>query len=124
MLLRQGMDVNAVDNAGCTPLIHAAIFCQHRVIPVLFEYGANVLFVGPYGWTALEGLVRPSVHGWDRRLSIVAVEAELLSKAKLVAFAMGLHERLGAGSRVRWLDEGVLRMVLGPTVGNQAGNRP
>ena len=31
---------------------------------------------------------------------------------RCVAFAMGLHERLGGGSRVQELDEGVVRMVL------------
>ena len=31
---------------------------------------------------------------------------------RCVAFSMGHHERLGAGSRVRSLDEGVVRMVL------------
>ena len=35
-----------------------------------------------------------------------------LCRFKCVAFAMGLHERLGAGSRVKWLDPGVMRMVL------------
>ena len=119
MLLQHGVAVDEIDGAGCTPLIHAAIFCKHRVIPVLFEYGANVSFVAAYGETALESLVRPMKnaahplqHNEERLLSIVAVEAELLSKAKLVAFAMGLQERLGTKSHVRWLDPGVVRMVL------------
>ena len=34
-------------------------------------------------------------------------------RTRAVAFAMGLHERLGAGSRVGALDPGVVRMVLG-----------
>ena len=33
-------------------------------------------------------------------------------RARGVAFAMGLEERLGAGSRVRLLDPEVVRMVL------------
>ena len=32
--------------------------------------------------------------------------------ARCEAFAMGHQERLGAGSRVRWLDAGVVQMVL------------
>ena len=38
--------------------------------------------------------------------------AEIERRAQCVAFAMGDHARLGAGSRVRWLDVGVVRMVL------------
>ena len=34
-------------------------------------------------------------------------------RMRCIAFAMGLHERLGAGSRVGALDPGVVRMVLG-----------
>jgi hypothetical protein len=37
---------------------------------------------------------------------------EVLRRGKCEAFAMGLLERLGAGSRVRSLDPGVVRMVL------------
>ena len=40
-----------------------------------------------------------------------------MRRAKCEAFAMGHQERLGAGSRVRWLDAGVLRMVLEQTGG-------
>ena len=40
------------------------------------------------------------------------LKAEGLRRAQCVAFAMGQLERLGAGSRVRGLDEGVVRMVL------------
>ncbi|KAJ1467300.1 hypothetical protein T484DRAFT_1859254 [Baffinella frigidus] len=39
-------------------------------------------------------------------------EAEATRRTKCVAFAMGHHQRLGAGSRVEWLEPGVLRMVL------------
>jgi len=42
--------------------------------------------------------------------AMLKVEAE--RRAKCEAFAMGLHERLGAGSRVQEIDEGVVRMVL------------
>ena len=35
-----------------------------------------------------------------------------MRRANCEAFAMGHQERLGAGSRVQWLDAGVLRMVL------------
>jgi len=37
---------------------------------------------------------------------------EAVRRVKCVAFAMGLQERLGAGSPVQELDAGVVRMVL------------
>ena len=40
------------------------------------------------------------------------LQAEPVRRAKREAFAMGLHQRLGAGSRARGLEEGVVRMVL------------
>ena len=40
------------------------------------------------------------------------LQTEAVRRAQCVAFAMGHLERLGAGSRVRALDAGVLRMVL------------
>ena len=54
----------------------------------------------------------------DVRIMIESITKELLAKeaaarrAKCEAFAMGHLERLGEGSRVRWLDAGVVRMVL------------
>jgi len=46
-----------------------------------------------------------------------AVRRETVRRARCEAFAMGHQERLGAGSRVRWLDAGVVRMVLEQTGG-------
>jgi len=42
----------------------------------------------------------------------MAILAAAVRRVKCEAFAMGHQERLGAGSRVRWLDAGVLLMVL------------
>ena len=36
----------------------------------------------------------------------------LRGRGRWQAFAMGLEERLGAGSRVRWLDPGLVTMIL------------
>ena len=46
-------------------------------------------------------------------LTLDTLDDTLDSLNRGIAFAMGLEERLGAGSRVRWLDPEVLRMVLG-----------
>ena len=39
------------------------------------------------------------------------IEADEVQVRRSIAFAMGLQERLGAASVVRWLEPGVLRMV-------------
>ncbi|KAJ1494669.1 hypothetical protein T484DRAFT_1765085, partial [Baffinella frigidus] len=43
---------------------------------------------------------------------VALLRAVAMQRAKCIAFAMGLEERLGAESRVRDLDPGVVRMVL------------
>jgi len=49
----------------------------------------------------------------ESRLQIAEMlKAEALRRAQCEAFAMGQLERLGAGSMVRGLDPGVVRMVL------------
>ena len=45
-------------------------------------------------------------------LKAEAERREAVRRARCEAFAMGHQERLGAGSRVRWLDAGVVQMVL------------
>ena len=47
-------------------------------------------------------------------VKVVALLREVATQRdKCIAFAMGLEERLGAGSRVRSLDPEVVRIVLG-----------
>ena len=43
---------------------------------------------------------------------LLAVATERVQRARCVAFAMGLRERLGAGSLERTLDPEVVRLVL------------
>ena len=52
--IKQGAEVNAQDNYGRTPLMHAATFSRNpEVITVLVKAGANVNARDNYGWTAL-----------------------------------------------------------------------
>lgn len=53
-----------------------------------------------------------SVGGYLIRVEAAMRKAEALRRAKREAFAMGQMERLGAGSWVRGLDDGVVRMIL------------
>ena len=94
------------------------------MVKLLLDHGADVLAETVTGETALQGGVLCSGSQRDRGVVeqnhaavLAMLRAEENEMAKFVAFAMGLNERLGAGSRVRWLTEsGLLKMVLRPDV--------
>ena len=62
-------------------------------------------------WNVATGELLWTLEGADIVWS-VAFGRDWARDQRWVAFSMGHHERLGAGSRVRSLDEGVVRMVL------------
>jgi len=107
LLLDYNADVRARDSTGNTPLHHAAIYGSTRVARLLLAKGADVSAKNCAGRTPRENATLCS------HLQISAmIEAEEVSRAKWLAFAMGLQERLGAASCVNVLDEGVVRLVL------------
>jgi hypothetical protein len=140
LLLEHGADVSAKDKAGMTPLCCAALQGHRAVALVLLENGADVSSLDVAGRTALHlasmqghaelvqlliehqaNVLAEDNHGatagdyatTESHLEVVALlKAEVVRRAKCVAFAMGHQERLGAGSAVRWLDPEVLRVVL------------
>lgn len=52
-LLLSGADIDAIDNIGCTPLMHAASFNHVEATKMLLEHGASVSYRAPRGHTAL-----------------------------------------------------------------------
>jgi len=120
VLLENGADVSDKDQLGCTSL-HMAVSEGHEgVVRVLIAHRANVLapshsFVSD-GVTidAVTPLDLVNVASSESYPEVVAmIKAEAVIRAKCVAFAMGHHERLGAGSVVEWLEPELLRKVLG-----------
>ena len=107
LLLDNGADVDARDKTASTPLHYAALFDDALAAELLLAKGADVSATSCSGQTPRQVATRCS------HLQISAmIEAEEVSRAKELAFAMGLQERLGAASCVNVLDEGVVRLVL------------
>ena len=140
LLLDHGADTSAQNRFGWTPLFCAAIRGNEEVVHLLLDRGADVAAKSSSGWTPLHGashwgcgdVARQLLdHGADtspkdnyertptdlakaraHHKIVAMLKAEEARRGKCVAFAMGQHERLGTGSRVRGLEEGVVRMVL------------
>jgi len=107
LLLQNNADVSAKDRFGRTPLHNAVRYDRVLVVELLLAEGADVSVKDRCGNTPREDATRRSHH------QIAAmIEAVEESRAKCVAFSMGLEERLGAQSCVHALDAEMLRLVL------------
>jgi hypothetical protein len=87
------------------------------MVRVLLQYGANGEAKDNGGDTpedyATAYIININTTHSQSHLQIVAMlQAEAVTRAKCVAFAMGHHERLGVGSRMEALDPEVVRKVL------------
>jgi len=90
---------------GSTPLRCAAIRGHASVVEKLLAAGADWAAAAADGSTP-----RSSAHG--AALAIFVAAEEEAQRLRSIAFAMGMHERLGAASVVRGLDPELLRMVV------------
>ena len=107
LLVEQNADVNAANSSGYTAIHQAALRGHYDLVQLLIYHRANVLAQTNFGRTA-ETLAQSKAHHAVADI----LNAVTLSTANCVAFAMGLHERLGVRSTVVCLDPEVLRMVL------------
>ena len=123
VLLDNGADVSSTDQMGFTAL-HLGTSQQHvDVVRLLIAHRANVLArahsvvedgVTLNGVTPVDSAILASLES-QRPIPhevIAMIMAEAVSRAKCLAFAMGHHERLGAGSMMEGLEPEVLRQVL------------
>jgi len=141
MFLEKGVDVMAVTHTGHTPLHFAAYAGHTAVVPSLLEKGAAPSAVATHSRETPLHFAASQGHGLVVRLLLRAgadtdaqsldgetpeecaraenhdwiaweLHEEATRRAECVVFAMGHHDRLGAGSLVWGLDAGVVRMVL------------
>jgi ankyrin repeat protein len=124
ILMDKGCNINCLDNYGVTPL-HAAIRNgKEDSVRILIQYDADPLTTDFGGETPLgNALARecavhhPSHKAVYRRpwsTIRILVQEEIAWKDRVTrreAIAMSQHERLGGGSRLYQLDQGVLGML-------------
>jgi hypothetical protein len=109
LLLENGADVDVKSTDGLTPLHLAARRGLRVMVRLLIHKGADIESdTNVFGRNAEE---IATANGNVEVAVILRAEAERL-RVRRVAFAMGLHDRLGAGSIVRALDPEVVRLVL------------
>ena len=115
--LSHGVDINAVDKFGRTALMWAAMNGNVPTVRYLCDSGARLDIKDEEQRTALGCLL----HNWPDAFgkeTYQILRDEPLRRNKIavaVAFSMGLHPRLGAGSRVLAFDDEILRMIMGET---------
>lgn len=66
--LDQGINVNMVDERGCTPLIYACFHCHVEVVKLLIHHGANVNYKSTTGAFALAQAAyhgHAIINGWS-----------------------------------------------------------
>jgi hypothetical protein len=112
LLLDHGADVHATDAVGFTPLHEAADKGNAALARMLILYGGNILARNNFGETVADVATARNVGTGTHDAVLEVIQTETLPRARGVAFAMGLHERLGEVSRVNTLDKELLRMVL------------
>jgi hypothetical protein len=101
--LRFGSDVNTRDSAGMTAINTAMSQNNTEMVRLLLKWDAEFL------WP------QPEELGWRTWVQVGSIVETILEneEAKVQAFAMGLHQRLGNKSCLRGIDDDLLRMLLG-----------
>jgi ankyrin repeat protein len=112
-MLDNGGDIDATDDDGQTLMHYAAERGHAGIIRILIARGVDMEPTSANGGAHdLTTPERLATH-YMRLESAELIRAEIERRKQLItAFAMGDHKRLGEGSRLRLVDEPVLRMIM------------
>ena len=105
LLLEHGAFVDALDHKGRTPMHYASLLGQEAAVRALLMYNADVMIKTPDGYTALD-------LASDINIKNMLEEAEANVLDMHLAFAMGLHNRLGSEATMFALHPELVRMVV------------
>jgi ankyrin repeat protein len=106
MIIAAGGDMNQ-QNAKRVTVLHMCAKWDLRVMAEhLLKRGASIDIKAKSGRTASDVADR-----YGNGVMSNLIKAEGVRRAQREAFCMGLEQRLGGNSRVRLLDEGVVRMI-------------
>ena len=78
---------------------------------MLLQHGADLSAENVAGFTPEQSAIQSGAIQLAKMLKLWR-EAEAVRRAQCVAFTMGQHDRLGAGSGVQQLDPGLVRLIL------------
>jgi hypothetical protein len=113
-LLDHGVEINTKTDINMTPLMNAVTWGDRRVVRELLSRGADTTESGSRGDALQYAEISARLHEYpDEQAAIVDdIRHAIERRAKCHSFAMGQQERLGVNSRVRFLDPGVVRMIV------------
>jgi ankyrin repeat protein len=106
MFLDSGFDLNHKNKKGVT-ILHTVGKYNHANMARFLS--TKAVCFGAHTLSGRTPCDTARFHESDEVLAIY--EEEILRRTQLEAFCMGLHERLGVGSRIRSLDADIVRMV-------------
>jgi hypothetical protein len=95
--------------------LHTAVSYGHLAgVEALLAYGVDLFSVDDYGYTAGNLAI---LYGHPELAALIGAEAQrreiIATERKCIAFAMGMHKRLGVGSCVQSLNPDLLKIVGG-----------
>ena len=110
LLLDHNADVNTMESnwRGFTPLMVAAFYGRKDEVAMLLLHGSDIFAKSNFGWTA-ETCASINENN-DIRTTLRALRTTWEDRA--LAVTMGHHERIGAGSQMKTLNHGLLRMTI------------
>ena len=118
-LIECNAEVNAFDNHNETPLFEAVNGRNPAAASVLLANGAdiNVVCRRDFVYQQLDILGVASIYPGHPNPCLQPIREEMRRRAEVIrakrseAFVMGLHDRLGGGSRVHGLEENLVQMI-------------